>query len=400
CDEARAGSAGGPLGVLSPGAVVVEGGRVTAVGAPGDLDPRVPVTDFGDAVLTPGLVDAHTHLAWAGSRHGEYAVRMAGGDYEAIARAGGGIVATFNAVARASMHELVEWLTARLGRAAQLGVTTCEVKSGYGLWPEHEWKQLRAIAACAARSDLPAVVPTFLALHALPPPNSPSGARPERGAYVRRVLDETLPLVKEENLARFVDAYLDASAFQVDEGRALGEKARAMGFSLRFHVGQFADIGAAELAAELGARSVDHVEQISDRGIAALAAAGTHAVLLPIASFTLKQAPPPVAKLRAAGVPLVVASDANPGTAPTESLPLALALAVRNYDLTPDEALLGATRLAARSLDLEDRGMLRAGAPADLVVWDLPHEHAIVQPWGTPRTRLVLRDGTPLFGQL
>ncbi len=391
CDEAQV--------VFAPGAVFLEHGKITWVGERRELDPAVPFTDFGDAVLTPGLVDAHTHLAWAGSRHAEYAVRMAGGDYEAIARAGGGIVSTFRAVAKTSLEDLTAQLAARLGRAAQLGVTTCEVKSGYGLWPQHELKQLRAIAACSTRRDLPAVVPTFLGLHALPPEEE-SGKKTDRAAYVRRVVDEVLPRVREENLAAFVDAYLDASAFQIAEGRALGEKARALGLSLRFHVGQFADIGAAELAASLGASSVDHLEHVSDAGIAALAAAGTHAVLLPTASFTLKQAPPPVAKLRTAGVPLVVASDANPGTAPTESLPLALALAVRGYDLTPDEALAGATRLAARSLGLTDRGVLRAGATADLVVWDLPHEHAIIQPWGTPRTRLVLRDGAPIFGNL
>ncbi|WP_394828696.1 imidazolonepropionase [Pendulispora albinea] len=394
CDESRA-TAGNALGALEPGAVTIADGKIAWIGPPEARDPNVPVTDVGGAVVTPGLIDAHTHLAWAGSRHGEYAVRMAGGDYEAIAKAGGGIVSTFRAVADTSPEALVELLRARLLRAAQLGVTTCEVKSGYGLLPEHELKQLRAIAACTNRPELPAVVPTFLALHALPPE-----ARADRGGYVRRVVEELLPRVREENLAAFVDAYLDASAFQIDEGRALGEKARALGFHLRLHVGQFADIGGAELAAELGAHSVDHLEQVSGAGIAALARAGTHAVLLPIASFTLKQAPPPVAKLRAAGVPLVVASDANPGTAPTESLPLALALGVRNYDLTPEEAILGATRWAARSLDLPQRGALRRGAQADLVVWDLPHEHAIVQPWGTPRTRLVLRDGAPIFGRL
>ena len=394
CDESRA-TAGDPLGVISPGALTIDDGKVTWLGAPADLDPKVPVTNVGEVVVSPGLVDAHTHLAWAGSRHGEYAVRMAGGDYEAIAKAGGGIVSTFRAVSEASPDALVELLRARLARAAQLGVTTCEIKSGYGLLPEHELKQLRAIAACTNQAALPAVVPTFLALHALPP-----SARSDRSGYVRRVVDELLPRVREENLAAYVDAYLDANAFQIDEGRALGEKARALGFHLRLHVGQFADIGGAELAAELGAHSVDHLEQVSDAGIAALAAAGVHAVPLPVASFTLKQEAPPVAKLRAAGVPLVVASDANPGTAPTESLPLALALAVRNYDLTPEEALLGATRLAARSLGLAHRGALRVGAAADLVVWDLPHEHAIVQPWGTPRTRLVLRDGVPIFGRL
>jgi imidazolonepropionase len=262
-----------------------------------------------------------------------------------------------------------------------------EVKSGYGLEPELERKQLRAIARAAARDDLPRVVPTFLALHALP-----EAAVATRASYVDRVARELVPEVAAAKLARFVDAYVDANAFTVGEARQVGVAARTANLGLRLHVGQFADVGGAELAAELGARSVDHVENVSDEAIDRLAKAQTCAVLLPVASFTLAQAPPPVARLRAAGVPLIVASDANPGTAPTESLPLALALAVRHYGLSPDEALAAATVAAARSLE-EPVGTLEQGATADLVVWDLPHEHAIVQPWGTPKTHLVMRAG-------
>jgi imidazolonepropionase len=173
----------------------------------------------------------------------------------------------------------------------------------------------------------------------------------------------------------------------------VGIAALAQGLGVRLHVGQFADRGGAELAAELGAASVDHLEHVSPAGIAGLARAGVAAVLLPVASFTLGQPPPPVRALRDAGVRLVVASDANPGTAPTESLPLALALAVRLYGLTPDEALHAATRDAAACLGLEDRGVLRPGARADLTVWDLPHEHAIVQPWGVAETHAVFLGG-------
>jgi imidazolonepropionase len=383
CDSERSGA----LGVVENGAVVIDGKTVAWVGPAKDLAPGVPSTDFGDVVITPGLIDAHTHLAWAGSRHGEYAVRMAGGDYEAIGKAGGGIVSTFRAVSAASEDDLVALIRARLERVAMLGVTTCEIKSGYGLEAEHELKQLRAIARASRESHLPQVVPTFLALHALPP-----SRKTDRERYVDEVL-ALLPRVVEEKLARFVDAYLDANAFRIDEGRRVAETARALGLGVRLHVGQFADIGGAELAAEVGAHSADHLEHVNPAAIAKLAAAGTHAVLLPTASFTLRQEPPPVDAMREAGVALVVASDANPGTAPTESLPLAMALAVRMYGLSPDEALLGATRRAAASLGLADHGQLRAGGPADLVVWDLPHEHAIIQPWGAPRTRVVLRAG-------
>jgi imidazolonepropionase len=316
---------------------------------------------------------------------------MAGGDYRDIAKAGGGILSTYRAVATASEDALAEALIGRLRRMAALGVTTVEVKSGYGLEPEHEMKQLAAVARAAASERVPAVVPTFLALHALPPDAN-------RAAYVARVAGELVPRVARQGRARFVDAYVDANAFTVAEARAVGEAARAHGLGVRLHVGQFADVGGAELAAELGAASVDHVEHISAAGISALARAGVAAVLLPVASFTLAQSPPPVAALREAGVLLVVASDANPGTAPTESLPLALALAVRAYGLSPDEALLAATRSAALSLGLGDRGVLREGARADVVVWDLPHEHAIVQPWGGPRTHRVVVAGVEIAG--
>jgi imidazolonepropionase len=374
------------LGVIEDGAVVIEGERLVYVGPRAGAPAGAALTDVGGRVITPGLVDAHTHACWAGSRHAEYAVRMAGGDYRDIAAAGGGIAATHRAVAAASEDELTDMLSARLRRMAALGVTTVEVKSGYGLLPEHERKQLAAIGRASTEDRVPEVVPTFLALHALPP-----GA--DRGSFVAAVARDLVPLVARECLARFVDAYVDANAFTVDEARLVGEAARAAGLGIRLHVGQFADVGGAELGAELGAASVDHLEHVSPAGIDALARAGVAAVLLPVASFTLAQAPPPVRALLAAGVPIVVASDSNPGTAPTESLPLAMALAVRAYGLTPEQALLGATLHAAASLRLRDRGSLREGARADLVVWDLPHEHAIVQPWGTVRTHTVIAGG-------
>ncbi len=390
CDEARA-TDGNPLGVVDDGAILLEAGRVIWLGPRHEAPADVALFDCGDAVVTPGLVDAHTHACWVGSRHAEYAVRMAGGDYEAIARAGGGIASTHAAVAAATEDELAVALEARLRRMAALGVTCVEVKSGYGLLAEYEEKQLRAIARAGEQSSLPCVVPTLLALHALPP-----SARSDRAAYVRKVANELVPAVGAAKLARFCDAYVDANAFQVDEARLVGLAARAAGLGIRLHIGQFADVGGAELCAELGSRSADHLEHVTDEGIARLRAAGTSATLLPIASFTLAQAPPPVARLRAAGVPLVIASDANPGTAPSESLPLAMALAVRSYGLSPTEAILGATRLAAMSLEEPARGVLRVGGHADLVVWDLPHELALVQPWGASRTRLVIREGVVL----
>jgi imidazolonepropionase len=384
CDPARDGA----LGVVEDGVVGVEGDRIAVVGGRGVVPAGALVVEHGDRVITPGLVDAHTHACWVGSRHDEYAVRMGGGDYRAIADAGGGIQATQRAVAGATEDELARALVARLKRMATLGTTCVEIKSGYGLDAAGEIKQLRAIARAAKAAAVPTVVPTLLALHALP-----EWARGRRGDYVSGVARDLVSEVATEGLARFVDAYVDANAFTAQEARLVLEAAKARGLGVRLHAGQFDDVGGAELAASLGAATVDHLEQVSAAGIAALARAGTRAVLLPAASFTLAMAPPPVRALRDAGVPLVVASDSNPGTAPTESLPLALALGVRQYGLTPEEALLGATREAAASLGLPDVGFLRPGARADIVVWDLPHELAIVQPWGVARAAAVLLGG-------
>jgi imidazolonepropionase len=279
---------------------------------------------------------------------------------------------------------------------ASLGVTTVECKSGYGLDEASERKQLEAVHEASNKADLPRVVPTYLALHALPPE-----AGGDRDAYARRVAEAWLPAIAAAGLARFVDAYVDRSAFSVAQARPVLARARDLGLGVRLHVGQFADVGGAELAAELGASSADHLEQVGPRGVEALAQAGVRAVLLPVASFTLRQDPPPVAALRAAGVRLVVASDANPGTAPTESLPLALSLAARGYGLTPAEALLGATREAAASLGLASAcGALRPGLSADLAIWVLAHENAVIQPWGLSQIRCTIRGGAAIFGGL
>jgi imidazolonepropionase len=382
CDDA---------GVVEDGVVVVDREHIVYVGPRAGAPGGIPIDDAGDRVITPGLVDAHTHACWVGSRHDEYAARAAGCDYHDIARAGGGILSTHRAVASASEDELAGALEARLRRMATLGVTAVEVKSGYGLDAIGERKQLAAIARAAATPALPFVVPTFLALHALPPSVDRANAL-QRQAYVRRAADLVGDIARD-GLARFVDAYVDENAFRVAEARAVFDAARGHGLGVRVHAGQFADVGGAELAASVGAASADHLEHVSERGIAALASAGVSAVMLPVASLSLGQAAPPVHALRAAGVPLVVASDANPGTAPTESLPLAMSLAVRLYGLAPDEALAATTRNAAAALRLVGRGVIRAGCWADLVVWDLPHEHAIVQPWGVAKTHAVVIRG-------
>ncbi|MBM4358225.1 MAG: imidazolonepropionase, partial [Deltaproteobacteria bacterium] len=294
-----------PLGVFEAGAVLLDGDRIVAVGAAEALIAAHPdVARFEHAgLVTPGLVDAHTHAAWVGTRAEEYAMRMAGADYEAIAAKGGGIVASMRAVRAASVDDLARSLHARVVRMLDMGVTTLEVKSGYGLSEADERKQLEAIAAIAGEG-VPRLLPTFLGLHALPP-EARTGAQDDRARYAAQATG-WLDAFARERLARHVDAYLDRGAFSVDEARPFLERAQALGFGIRLHVGQFADVGGAELAAGLGAASVDHVEHLSRSGAEALARAGTSAVLLPVASYTLGQASPDVAALRAAGVPLVV----------------------------------------------------------------------------------------------
>jgi imidazolonepropionase len=398
CDLSRA-TPDNPLAVVEDATVLYDDHSISWVGPRSAVQDRASIVDYGDRVVTPGLIDAHTHSAWVGSRHAEYVLRLAGADYREIASAGGGILSTYRAVAKASEETILLELTARLRRMAELGVTTVEVKSGYGLDPAGERKQLRAIAQAGADASLPSVVATYLALHAVP-----ESAKASRDHYVLRASTSMVQEVAQQKLAQFVDAYVDQNAFSVDEARLACESAKRAGLGVRLHVGQFADIGGAQLCAEVGARSADHLEHVDQDGIDALARAGVSATLLPIASFTLGQAAPPIAELREAGVPFVVASDANPGTAPSESLPLAMALALPVYGLTAAEAILGATRNAAHSLGLaghgvsRPRGALVAGARADLVVWDLPHEHAILQPWGAAKTHLVMRDGRPIAG--
>jgi len=392
CDPDRS-TPDNPLGVLEDAGVLIEGDRIAAVGGREELRAVAPdasvVVDARGMVMTPGLVDAHTHLAWAGSRHDEYVLRMQGAGYEAIAAAGGGIVATMTAVRQATVAELAGLLATRLRRMAALGTTTCEIKSGYGLSLEAERKQLHAISLVAGGPSLPRVVPTWLALHAVPPEG-----RADRAAWVKAVAERWTDEICAEGIARYVDAYIDRGAFSVQEAQPVFDRAARKGLGIRAHIGQFADVGGADLAAQMGAATVDHVENVSEAGLVALARAGTRAVLLPVASFTLRQRPAPVTAMRAAGVRMVVASDANPGTAPTESLPLALAMALHSYGLTPEECLLGATREAAASLGLQDTcGRLAPSLSADLVVWDLPHEHAILQPWASAVTYRVFVRG-------
>jgi imidazolonepropionase len=389
CDPSRA-SAENPLSVIEDGVVAFDAGRIVYVGEAAAYSGEAQYTEA--SLLTPGLIDAHTHAAWMGARHGEYVQRLQGVHYTDIAKAGGGIQASQRSIAKASEAEIAEALCARLKRMQQLGVTTVEVKSGYGLLPEFELRQLRAIAKARMVKNLPRIVPTALLLHAVH-----ANYKDRRADYVKLMCETCLPRVAAEQLAEYVDAYVDAHAFSVAEAEQLCMAASAHSLKIRLHIGQFSDIGASALAAKFCAHSVDHLEHLSAGGARELAAAGVHACLLPIASFTLAQAPPDIANLRSAGVQMVVASDANPGTAPSESLPLAMAFAARLYGLSVSEVLLGVTRNAGRALGLSDayemRGVLAVGARADLVLWNADHEAALIQPWGTSQVAQLVQDG-------
>jgi imidazolonepropionase len=370
-----AGPPGDPLGLIDHGALVCEGERIAWIGPEAELPAlaaTAEVVDLGGRLLTPGLVDCHTHLPFAGDRAREFGLRSRGASYAEIAAAGGGIASTVAATRAASADALVRLAVARTRRALAAGTTTMEAKSGYDLTVAGELRLLEVVAATAARTPV-RLEPTLLA-HVVPADQRDA---PARAAHVAAFADELVPAVAARRLASSVDVYCDDGAYTLDETRRILSAARTAGLAVRGHIGQFADLGGAELLAALGALSVDHLEQVSAAGIAALAAAGTVAVMLPGACVQLRMAPPPVEALRAAGVPLAVATDLNPGTSHGETLPVQMWLATTHYGMTVDEAWLGVTRVAARALGRADRGVLARGARADLVTWDTDEPAAV-----------------------
>ncbi len=357
-------------GLVEHGALLSEGERITWVGAQSALPAGLQVAaehDLQGALVTPGLVDCHTHLVYGGERAREFEMRLHGVSYEAIARAGGGIRSTVEATRAASDEQL---FASAAGRAQQLmaeGVTTLEVKSGYGLSAAHEARCLR-VARRLGR-ELPLTVrTTCLAAHALP--LEFTGRADD---YIDAVCS-WLPALQAEGLVDAVDAFCETIGFTPAQTRRVFEAARALGLAVKLHAEQLSDQGGAALAAEFGALSCDHLEHLSADGIAAMARAGSVAVLLPGAFYCLRETKlPPIAALRAAGVPMAVSTDHNPGTSPVLSPLLMLNMACTLFRLTPQEALRGMTVQAARALGLADRGRLVAGQRADFVAWPLNH---------------------------
>lgn len=380
-------------GLIERGALVAEGERIAWVGAEEELPRELRVDaehDLGGALVTPGLIDCHTHLVYGGRRAAEFELRLQGASYEDIARAGGGIVATVAATRAASDEQL---FAAARGRALALmaeGVTTLEVKSGYGLSEEHEARCLR-VARRLGRELALTVTTTYLGAHALPPEYA--GRSDE---YIDAVC-AWLPRLHADGLVDAVDAFCERIGFTPAQTRRVFEAARAIGLPVKLHAEQLSDQGGALLAAEFDALSCDHLEYLSETGVRALARAGTVAVLLPGAFYFLRETKlPPVAALRDAGVPIAIATDHNPGSSPTLSPLLMLNMACTLFRLTPEEALRGVTANGARALGLTDRGRLVAGQRADLVVWDLEHPHELAYWFGRNACTRVIVAGRPV----
>ncbi|NCT68605.1 MAG: imidazolonepropionase [Rhodanobacteraceae bacterium] len=366
-------AADGGYGAIEHGALGWQDGRITFAGAQAAL-PGPPntlaaqVESAGGALVTPGLIDCHTHLVFGGDRAGEFEQRLNGASYEEIARAGGGIASSVRATRAASEDELLAQALPRARALRGDGVTTLEIKSGYGLDLASERKMLRVARRLGAELGI-GVRTTFLGAHALPPEFA--GRADD---YVAHLCDTMLPALAREGLAEAVDAFCEKIAFTPAQTRRVFETARGLGLRVKLHADQLSDLGGAALAAEFGALSADHLEWTSEAGVQAMAAAGTVAVLLPGAFYALRETRlPPIDALRAQRVPIAIATDLNPGTSPLLSLRLAMGMACTLFRLTPEEALRGATVNAARALGLADRGTLEAGRRADFVVWNARH---------------------------
>ncbi len=390
--NARIATLAGPggWGLIDDGALVTDAERLVWVGARADLpagQQHQAEHDLGGQLVTPGLVDCHTHLVYGGQRAREFELRLQGASYAQIARAGGGIRSTVAATRAASDGELWHGAQTRALALMAEGVTTLEVKSGYGLSAEHEARCLRIARLLAHQLPL-TVRTTCLAAHALPPEFD---GRPD--AYIDAVC-QWLPALQAQGLVDAVDAFCDHIAFTPAQTRRVFEAARQLGLPVKLHAEQLSDQGGAALAAEFGALSCDHLEWLSDTGIAAMARAGSVAVLLPGAYYFLRETRlPPVAALRAAGVPIAIATDHNPGSSPTLSPLLMLSMACTLFRLTPEEALRGMTVNAARALGLADRGRLVAGQRADFAVWDVEHPNELSYWFGRNPCRRVVVGG-------
>ncbi|MCB9851106.1 MAG: imidazolonepropionase [Phycisphaerales bacterium] len=372
-------------------AIAIEDGKIVWVKA--HYDEPVPgaaqVIDAGGGCVIPGLIDCHTHTVFAGTREHEFVQRIEGASYAEIAEAGGGIRNTVSAVRRASLEELVDLALPRLSRMLAWGVTTVEIKSGYGLSPEHELKMLRAIKAAGSRQPIECVA-TYLAAHTVPPEfdGDAEGYLDAVTAY------DVLERIKNEELAEFADVFCERTAFDVAQSRRFLEACKRFRMAPRVHADQITQMGASKLAADVGAASADHLETIDDAGLVAMKSAGTIAVLLPACSFYLGVSQAPAQRIINAGVPAAIATDFNPGSSVVESLPLAMSMACTQMRLTPAQVLIAATSNAAAVLGRSDHiGTIEPGMQADLAILDVPSVEQMCYFAGRNCTRMVVKNG-------
>ncbi len=377
---------------LPRGALLTRGPRIEWVGDEREMPARYRPEeshDLGGGWVTPGLIDCHSHLVFAGSRAGEYAERLKGRSYAEIARAGGGILSTMRRVRAASEQQLFDESLPRIEALVAEGVTTVEIKSGYGLTLEDEAKMLR-VARSLARTVPVTITTTLLAAHTLPPEYAGRA-----DAYIDDITSEWLPALHQQGLVDAVDVFCEGVGFSVSQAERLFDAAKHMGLPVKMHAEQLSNLGGSLLAARKGALSCDHLEYATAQEAEALAAAGTVAVLLPVAFFCLAaEQRPPVAALRSAGACMAIATDSNPGSAPGASLLLAMSMATRLFGLTCEEALAGVTRHAARALGMQqERGSLEAGKAADFTVWSIGEPEELGYWTGFNPCRAVVKGG-------
>ena len=358
-----------PYGLIADGVLALEGSQIAWVGAAQDLPAQfrdMPRSDLGGRLVTPGLIDCHSHIVHGGDRAREFEMRLQGASYEAIARAGGGIVSTVAATRASSEDALLATALPRVDTLIAEGVTTLEIKSGYGLDRDTELRMLRVARRIAAARPI-SVRTSFLGAHAVP-----DGMDADR--YIDDICLPALEAAHFEGLVDAVDGFCENIAFTPAQIRRVFDRARALGLPVKLHAEQLSHQGGTQLAAEFGALSADHLEYADDADARALAQAGSVAVILPGAFYTLRETQaPPIDAFRAHGVPMALATDCNPGSSPITSALLTMNMAATLFRMTPEECLAGLTRHAARALGLEDRGVLRAGQRADLAIWDAEH---------------------------
>ncbi|MGQ5720027.1 imidazolonepropionase [Pseudochrobactrum asaccharolyticum] len=365
------------LGLIDDAAIVVEQGRIAYVGPRAEMPARYadyPATNCENRLITPGLIDCHTHLIHAGNRAHEFELRLEGASYEAVAKAGGGIVSSVKALRAASEDDLVRESLPRLDALIAEGATTVEVKSGYGLDTENEIKSLKAARRLAQERNV-AIHTTFLGAHALPPEMNG-----DKSAYIDVIINEMLPAIAAEKLADAVDGFCEGIAFLPDEIARVFDAAKAHDLPVKLHADQLSNLHGAKLAASYNALSADHVEYTDAQGAQAMAKAGTVAVLLPGAYYFIRETQkPPVESFRQAGTKMALATDNNPGTSPLTSLLLTMNMGATLFRLTVDECIAGVTREAARALGiLAETGTIEVGKHADLAIWDVQRPAELV----------------------